>query len=133
MDERAHGRRAALADGEQALAASRALTNPPLLHRLSINLFGSSSPGTHTPTSSSSPNVFDGHVTSPPSSLGSSRPSLSKPSVEIPRPRSDEESPEVYLQRVVEAVSKADVATVLASRYVLIILAVLVDLSGKLP
>ena len=39
----------------------------------------------------------------------------------------------MYLQRVVEAVSKADVATVLASRYVLIILAVLVDLSGKLP
>ena len=98
---------------------SRAQTNPPLLHRLSVNLFGgSSSSNTHTPTSTSSPNILDGQgLTSPPSSLGSSRPSLSlKPSVEIPRPRSDEESPEVYLQRLVEAVSKAEVATVLASR-----------------
>ena len=102
---------------QQPPQRTRAHTNPPLLHRLSINLFGSSSPSAHTPTSSNSPNILDGHVTSPPSSLGSSRPSLSKPSVEIPRPRSDEESPEVYLQRLVEAVSKAEVATVLASRY----------------
>ena len=57
-------------------------------------------------------------MTTPPSSLGSSRPSLSKPSVEIPRPREEEESPEVYLQRLVEAVSKAEVASILASRYV---------------
>lgn len=98
---------------------SRAQTNPPLLHRLSVNLFGGpSSSNTHTPTSTSSPNILDGQgVTSPPSSLGSSRPSLSlKPSVEIPRPNSDEETPEGYLQRLVEAVSKAEVATVLASR-----------------
>ncbi|KAI0669996.1 hypothetical protein C8Q78DRAFT_976061 [Trametes maxima] len=92
----------------------RAQTNPPLLHRLSVNLFGSSSG--HTPTSANSPNVLDGQaVTTPPSSLGSSRPSLSKPSVEIPRPRADEESPEVYLSRLVEAVSKAEVASILAS------------------
>ena len=96
---------------------ARAQTNPPLLHRLSVNLFGGSSSNSHTPTSTSSPNILDGQgLTSPPSSLGSSRPSLSKPSVEIPRPRADEESPEVYLQRLVEAVSKAEVATVLASR-----------------
>ncbi|RPD82664.1 hypothetical protein L226DRAFT_475998 [Lentinus tigrinus ALCF2SS1-7] len=95
---------------------SRAQTNPPLLHRLSVNLFGGSSSNSHTPTSSGSPNILDGQgLTSPPSSLGSSRPSLSKPSVEIPRPRADEESPEGYLQRLVEAVSKAEVATVLAS------------------
>ncbi|KAI0757099.1 hypothetical protein C8Q80DRAFT_1245438 [Daedaleopsis nitida] len=97
---------------------NRSQTNPPLLHRLSVNLFGgSSSSTTHTPTSTSSPNYLDGQgVTSPPSSVGSSRPSLSlKPSVEVPRPRSDEESPEVYLQRLVEAVSKTEVATVLAS------------------
>ncbi|KAI0662726.1 hypothetical protein C8Q70DRAFT_578761 [Cubamyces menziesii] len=92
----------------------RAQTNPPLLHRLSVNLFGSSS--SNTPTSASSPNVLEGqNVTTPPSSLGSSRPSLSKPSVEIPRPREEEESPEVYLQRLVEAVSKAEVASILAS------------------
>ncbi|KAL7285244.1 hypothetical protein ACG7TL_000338 [Trametes sanguinea] len=92
----------------------RAQTNPPLLHRLSVNLFGSSS--SNTPTSASSPNALDAQtVTTPPSSLGSSRPSLSKPSVEIPRPREEEESPEVYLQRLVEAVSKAEIASVLAS------------------
>ncbi|KAH9857871.1 hypothetical protein C2E23DRAFT_151726 [Lenzites betulinus] len=92
----------------------RAQTNPPLLHRLSVNLFGSTS--SNTPTSASSPNVHEGQaVTTPPSSLGSSRPSLSKPSVEIPRPRSDEESPEVYLSRLVEAVSKSEVASILAT------------------
>ncbi|KAI0824263.1 hypothetical protein BC628DRAFT_1323355 [Trametes gibbosa] len=92
----------------------RAQTNPPLLYRLSVNLFGPSS--SNPPTSASSPNVHEGQaVTTPPSSLGSSRPSLSKPSVEIPRPRSDEESPEVYLSRLVEAVSKAEVASILAS------------------
>lgn len=98
---------------------TRAQTNPPLLHRLSVNLFGSSTSNTHTPTPVSSPNTHDATVvTSPPSSLGSSRPSLSKPSVEIPRPNSEEETPEDYLQRVVEAISKGEVATVLASRYV---------------
>ena len=96
---------------------ARAQTNPPLLHRLSVNLFGSSSSNTLTPTSTSSPNIHDGAtVTPPPSSLGSSRPSLSKPSVEIPRPNAEEETPEDYLQRLVEAISKGEVATVLASR-----------------
>ncbi|TFK94310.1 hypothetical protein K466DRAFT_657839 [Polyporus arcularius HHB13444] len=95
---------------------TRAQTNPPLLHRLSVNLFGGSSSNSQTPTSTSSPNILDGQgLASPPSSLGSSRPSLSKPSVDIPKPRADEESPEVYLQRLVEVVSKTEVATVLAS------------------
>ena len=36
--------------------------------------------------------------------------------MEIPKPQLEDESPEVYLQRLIEAVSKAEVATVLASR-----------------
>jgi hypothetical protein len=36
----------------------------------------------------------------------------------VPEPRVDAETPEVYLGRVMEAVSKAEVAGVLASRYV---------------
>ncbi|TBU64967.1 hypothetical protein BD310DRAFT_804776 [Dichomitus squalens] len=95
---------------------ARAQTNQPILHRLSVNLFGSSSSNTLTPTSTSSPNIPDvATATSPPSSLGSSRPSLSKPSIEIPKPNSEEETPEDYLQRLVEAISKGEVATVLAS------------------
>ncbi|OBZ79748.1 Protein transport protein sec73 [Grifola frondosa] len=91
----------------------RAQTNPPLLHRLSVNIFGSSS---NSPSSTSAPNIAgESAIGSPPSSLGSSRPSLSKPSVEIPRPRTEDESPEVYLTRLMEAVSKAEVATVLAA------------------
>lgn len=95
----------------------RSQTNPPFLHRLSMNLFGSSS--------SSSP--VNGSVVgetlsrSPRTSLSSSsRPSVSRlsprVSMEIPKPQLEDESPEVYLQRLIEAVSKAEVATVLASR-----------------
>ncbi|CCM00934.1 uncharacterized protein FIBRA_02981 [Fibroporia radiculosa] len=97
----------------------RAQTNPPLLHRLSINLFGSS-PTSSTPYIAPNP-LYDSVVgpdilvASPSSSYESSRLSLTKRSVEIPRPRADEEPPEVYLQRLTEAVSKAEVATVLAS------------------
>lgn len=98
----------------------RSQTNPPLLHRLSMNLFGTS------PTSSSShvvPSPLYDTITgndqlsaSPSSSHESSRRSLNKRSIEIPKPRADEESPEVYLERLTEAVSKAEVATVLASK-----------------
>ncbi|PCH33556.1 hypothetical protein WOLCODRAFT_129831 [Wolfiporia cocos MD-104 SS10] len=97
----------------------RAATNPPLLHRLSVNLFGSS-PTSSTPYVAPNP-LYDPMTgpepltTSPSSSHESSRPSLMRRSVEIPRPRSEEESPEVYLQRLTEAVSKAEVATVLAA------------------
>lgn len=95
-------------------ARPRSTTNPPLLHRLSINIFGSSpnsSPITsHAPT--------DDFTRSPSTSFSSSRPSP-KVSVEIPRPRHDEESPEVYLQRLTEAVSKAEVASVLAATCVI--------------
>lgn len=93
-------------------ARPRAQTNPPLLHRLSVTLFGSPS------SASSSVNVTgEGFTESPPASLtNSARPSFSRPSVEIPKPRQEEESPEVYVERLLEAVSKAEVATVLASR-----------------
>lgn len=84
-----------------------------------MNLFGTS------PTSSSShvvPSPLYDTITgndqlsaSPSSSHESSRRSLNKRSIEIPKPRADEESPEVYLERLTEAVSKAEVATVLAS------------------
>lgn len=95
----------------------RSQTNPPLLHRLSVNMFGSPSP----PSSTSAPSIVTTSVgdivtASPTSSLASSRPSLSK---EIPQPRPDEEKPEVYVHRLLESVSKAEVATVLASKYVL--------------
>ncbi|KAF7791941.1 hypothetical protein EIP86_002967 [Pleurotus ostreatoroseus] len=94
----------------------RSQTNPPFLHRLSMNLFGSSP--SSSPVNGST--LGDSHVKTPRTSFSSSsRPSLSRPSpkasVEIPRPRHEEESPEVYLSRLLEAVSKAEVATVLAS------------------
>lgn len=46
----------------------------------------------------------------------SPRLSISKPSVEIPKPHVDEESPDVYLERLLSIVSKAEIAGVLASR-----------------
>ncbi|EKM60968.1 uncharacterized protein PHACADRAFT_204113 [Phanerochaete carnosa HHB-10118-sp] len=88
----------------------RSTTNPPLLHRLSINIFGSSP--SSSPITSHAPT--DDFTRSPSTSFSSSRPSP-KVSVEIPRPRHDEESPELYLQRLTEAVSKAEVASVLAA------------------
>lgn len=112
----------------QSTVRPRASTNPPFLQRLSINLFGSpsiSSP--HLASTSQTPSSISGDqmVDSPPSSVpGSSRPSISrsKHSLEIPRPRQDEESPELYLQRLLDAVSKAEVATVLASRCVYLVI-----------
>lgn len=98
----------------------RSQTNPPLLHRLSMNLFGSSS----SAPSPVAPHVIgENYTRSPSTSFSSSRPSLTrhspKVSVEIPKPRHhEEESPEIYLQRLMEAVSKTEVASVLASRYV---------------
>ncbi|KAK0198688.1 hypothetical protein F5146DRAFT_1131651 [Armillaria mellea] len=95
----------------------RAQTNPPLLHRLSLSLLFSgpsqpSSPFTlvsnrlaSASSSSSSPVI---------SNNNSPRPSLHK-TVDIPRPRVDDESPEVYLDRLCAVVSKAEVAGVLAS------------------
>ncbi|KAI0793412.1 hypothetical protein C8Q75DRAFT_713289 [Abortiporus biennis] len=93
----------------------RSQTNPPLLHRLSVSLFGSPSASSPYDANMSGFPLTDSPV---PSLPGSARPSMSRPSpkqsVEIPS-RHQEELPEVYLQRLVEAVSKAEVATVLAS------------------
>lgn len=109
----------------QSTVRPRASTNPPFLQRLSINLFGSPSiSSSHPASTAQTPSSISGDqlVDSPPSSVpGSSRPSISrsKHSLEIPKPRQEEESPELYLHRLLEAVSKAEVATVLASRYAL--------------
>ncbi|KAH9835647.1 uncharacterized protein C8Q71DRAFT_811128 [Rhodofomes roseus] len=100
-------------------ARPRSQTNPPLLHRLSMNLFGTS-PTSHTPHIAPSP-LYDTPTyteplsASPSSSRDSSRPSLSKRSLEIPKPNVEEESPEEYLHRLTEAVSKSEVAIALAS------------------
>lgn len=87
----------------------RASTNPPLFHRLSMNLFSSSPPVPALPHTqlASSPNA---------STISSPRPSMSKQSIDIPKPRMDEESPKQYADRLTETVPKSDVAAVLASR-----------------
>ncbi|KAL0580317.1 hypothetical protein V5O48_001734 [Marasmius crinis-equi] len=79
----------------------RASTNPPFLHRLSMNIF-SSSPAPPLPASPSLP--------TPPT-----RSSTSKRSIEIPKPQVDEETPQVYLKRLQAAVSKSEIAGILAS------------------
>ena len=88
---------------------ARASTNPPLLHRLSMNLFSSSPPIPALPHTqlTSSPEM---------SAVSSPRPSTSKQSIDIPKPRVDEESPKQYVNRLTETVPKSDIATVLASR-----------------
>ena len=87
----------------------RASTNPPLLHRLSMNLFSSSPPVPALPHTqlTSSPET---------STISSPRPSTSKQSIDIPKPRTDEESPEQYVDRLTDTIPKSDIATVLASR-----------------
>ena len=87
----------------------RASTNPPLFHRLSMNLFSSSPPIPALPHTqlASSPDT---------STMSSPRPSTSKHSIDIPKPRIDEESPKQYVDRLTESIPKPDIATVLASR-----------------
>jgi hypothetical protein len=88
---------------------ARASTNPPLFHRLSMNLFSSSPPIPALPHTqlTNSPDT---------STISSPRPSTSKQSIDIPKPRIDEESPKQYVDRLTETVPKSDIATVLASR-----------------
>lgn len=86
----------------------RSSTNPPLLHRLSVNLFASS------PSSAAkSGSLFSSGVTSSPSSR-SPRPSLSDIPPDVLKPRAGE-SPEAFVCRLVSLVSKADISVVLAS------------------
>ncbi|KAG0709032.1 hypothetical protein DFH29DRAFT_993870 [Suillus ampliporus] len=80
----------------------RSATNPPLLHRLSINFFASSTASAKAGT------VSSGTITASPVSW--SRPPLlsSVPPEEL-RPQQDE-LPEAFLQRLTSVVGKADVA-----------------------
>ncbi|KAF7339730.1 Sec7 domain protein [Mycena sanguinolenta] len=85
----------------------RAQTNPPLLYRLSMNLFSHSN---------ASALIHDSPKNSPTLSASNSpRPSFNKPPSVIPKPEIDHESPEIYLNRLLLAVSKAEVAGILAS------------------
>jgi hypothetical protein len=87
----------------------RSVTNPPLLHRLSLNIFASSSSPAKTGT------VLDGSMTTSP--VSRSRLSfLSSVPPEDLRPH-HEEPPEGFLQRLTSLVGKADIAGLLASRY----------------
>lgn len=90
----------------QQVARPRSQTNPPLLHRLSANLFsfGSSS------SSLSASRVNGAQVDSP---EPSPRASMSKP--RSIKPQLNEESPAAYVDRLLSTVSKAEIASVLAS------------------
>ena len=95
---------------EPTKSRPRASTNPPLLHRLSMTLFPSSPPIPALPHTqlTGSPDA---------STISSPRPSTSKQSIDIPKPRINEESPKQYVNRLTDTVPKSDIATVLASRY----------------
>ncbi|KAG2146577.1 uncharacterized protein EDB93DRAFT_1250858 [Suillus bovinus] len=85
----------------------RSATNPPLLHRLSINFFAASTASTKSGTVSGSTIIA--------SPVSRSRPQLlsSVPSEEL-RPQQDE-LPEAFLQRLSSLVGKADIAGLLGS------------------
>ena len=88
-------------------ARPRSQTNPAfLLHRLSANIFSFSSSSLSPPTS----RVHTNHTP-----RDSPRASTSK--LPPPKPRPDEESPVAYVDRLLGTISRADVASVLASRY----------------
>lgn len=82
---------------------------PPLFHRLSFGVFASSEP---------SPNAIRPNLQSQSKTqLVSTSPIVSKPDIQIPKPLTHGESPELYLSRLKSQVSKAEVASILASRY----------------
>lgn len=89
----------------------RSATNPPLLHRLSLNFFASSTSPAKFGT------VLDSSVTGSP--VSRSRPSmLSSVPPEDLRPHQDE-LPESFLHRLTSLVGKGDIAGLLASRYII--------------
>ncbi|KAJ7102231.1 hypothetical protein B0H15DRAFT_898299 [Mycena belliarum] len=97
---------------ETSSGRPRAQTNPPLLYRLSMNLFSSPSP----PLTQAPNPIHNSSHNSPSMSVSNSpRVSLNKPPSVIPKPEVDHESPEIYLGRLLLAVSKAEVAGILAS------------------
>ncbi len=88
----------------------RSQTNPALLlNRLSANIFSFGSSSLSPPTSGAN-RVHQNH-----SPGASPRASTSKHPP--PKPRPNEESPVAYVDRLLGTISKADVASVLASRY----------------
>lgn len=93
----------------QPIPRVRSQTNPPLLHRLSLNVFSSSVFLSASPTSS--PNSPLLSTTSDPLGFRDQP----KPVI-IPRPMENEESPEFYVRRLMQAVSKVEVTSILASR-----------------
>ncbi|KAG8811794.1 hypothetical protein FRC17_002321 [Serendipita sp. 399] len=84
----------------------KAAQSPPIIRRISSALFS------HSPYASSSPTP---HSSLSVSAVFTDEPSSQTPSQLIPRPNIDDESPEGYVLRLLEAVSKAEVAGVLAS------------------
>lgn len=90
----------------QQAARPRSQTNPPLLHRLSANIFSFGSSSSSLSASRVTSAQFDSPEPSP-------RASTSKPPSVRPH---DEESPAQYVDRLLGTVSKAEIASVLASR-----------------
>ncbi|KAF8649855.1 hypothetical protein AX16_005618 [Volvariella volvacea WC 439] len=88
-------------------ARPRAQTNPPLLRRLSMNVL---SHNILLPSTSKSRGATP--ITITPSS--STRPSMER-LVSLPKPLEQGDSPTLYLNRLMSAVSKAEIAGVLAS------------------
>ena len=87
----------------------RAQTNPPFFRRFSMGMFPTIEPSSLDSQARSSIDSF------------AIAPTIAQQAVHrpvIPKPRSKEESPDIYLTRLQSAVSKAEIAGILASRYV---------------
>lgn len=86
--------------------------NPPFFRRFSIGILSALEP--------SSPPPLDLHANNSAQSLAIA-PTVARQAVHkpvIPKPLSKEESPDIYLARLQSAVSKSEIAGILASRYV---------------
>lgn len=88
----------------------RAQTNPPRASRASVN---DSLPSIPSPPGGSRGSFSNLEPITIPSNL------YNQSMVDVPKPLTDEESPSLYLRRLQSAVSKAEVAGILASRYIL--------------
>jgi hypothetical protein len=96
-------------EGTFMSGSPRGRATPPLLHRISFGVFSSPEP---------SPIIRPKYLNHPHSQSTTVLPFPSpKPNTQIPRPSIDGESPEGYILRLKAHVSKAEVASVLASRY----------------
>ncbi|PVG04822.1 hypothetical protein CPB86DRAFT_721318 [Serendipita vermifera] len=90
----------------QAHPRLRSGPSTPILRRFSSSLFSASPYSSISPTPNSSHSI---------AGVLSTESRITLPSQPVPQPKIDEESPEDYVQRLLEAVSKAEVAGVLAS------------------